>query len=601
MGERGRAEQTAEHEADVAPVRARGSAPVAENMPGLGFGNQAIGRVLHPEDGPEIDEVDKFLDSRQSLFAVSLRGTGVFVAVPWQQKWTERYTVRALSMAAIAAAVSKAYKGDVKGNDVTATLARIEGHGVSNKTSTDRTGDVFIDDSGMQKLAAAMGLDADDMTNPWRAQRGEAKMMEFALEEVAGAFDSLAPYFDEKAMTAANMPLELIRQLVGKDRQAMVEVARHHPAAAGWRRAYRADPELAAGRREPTFADFQKVAPEQWAATVFRLAVATRDKINAQIAHRIDEERKHQINEFLRPHEIKTENAAEFVLQTYDPTTTVKLPRGYVVQGGQTVSNVKGEPIHVLAVTGDRIIFQHLGTKRFYEQTHQGFDDELTFGALKMAGDKSKGAITLSKWVLGLAGAIFPVVRYGLYATDVINAAHQLEARHGELERLYGAVKVAYKNIDGLIPGAVSAIWDLVLNVKNLTIFDPMSDPDPGVWLKAAIRVALQLVKDHVSGGYVADAVHGILGKAWAIIGKAFGYLIVAISAIESTGISDLETITKTLEHRLRELGVARAAMIALEFKLLSPADSRLLVREIQDLMANGTQLLDTVKDALTW
>ena len=103
------------------------------------------------------------------------------------------------------------------------------------------------------------------------------------------------------------------------------------------------------------------------------------------------------------------------------------------VPGGQQLTNIKNEPIFLLRVDSGQVIFQNLSNKTLLPAEPGRLRRGAAYSVYAMAGAKASGVIPLVKWVLSLAGAVFPIVRYGLLATDVINAGHKLQANRAEL------------------------------------------------------------------------------------------------------------------------------------------------------------------------
>jgi hypothetical protein len=566
-------------------------------------------------EDPQRDEVDDFLWSRRSLYKVALVGTNVHVTLPRSYEWTARYTNRALTEGAMGAAMSVIYMGNITAEQAKKAYLKVVGHGVKHTQATKQAqGEgaihmAIIDDAALMKIAEALNLPPKFISEQWRAKYGEAKMIHFALDVAYDNFDKLVPHFSQTQLAASKITVELVRHLLEKRVQSMIEVAKRHPAAAAWRAAYKRNLALHWAEREPVLGDFDKVPLSQWAKTVLDLAATTRNTINEQNRRKWEEDRKHARNEHLRPHEIKVDDAAKFILENFEPTHRERLdPNPWIIHGGQQLTNIKNEPIYLLRVESSRVIFQHLGNQKFYEQTLEGFSQEQLYGIYAAAGEKSHGAIALTKWVIGLAGAVFPPVRYGLLATDVLNAAFKLQANRVELERSYDAMKLAYSNIDALLPGVLPKIWDAVLDKRNVALFNPMQNPDAGAWLKAVIRIVMERQARVARASYVADAVKEFLKKAWVAMKKGLlalwevvkHVIILAPAVAGSTGVSGQRALDLAQE-RLRQLGVADTLAIVGQIRQLSGADRERLSRELQDLVNNGTKLMEVIEKSLAW
>jgi len=572
-------------------------------------------RGISGPETPPSDEVDAFLESRKSLYKVTLVGTNIHVTLPRTYEWTTRYTNRALTEGAVGAAINAIYMGGATSAQVRKAYERVVGHGVKLTPATKQMhGEsaihmTIIDDAARAKIAQVLNLPPKFMADTWRAKFGEAKMIEFALGTAYHSFEKLVPHFAAKALTASKMSVDLLRHLLDKRFQSMIEVAKRHPAAAPWRDAYKRNLALHWAERDPVLADFDKVSLSQWAKTIIELATATRNMLNEQIVRKREEDRKHARNEHLRPHEIKVNDAAQFILENYDPTRKEQLHTTlWIVHGGQQLTNIKNEPIFLLRVDSGRVVYQHLGNKKFYEQTLEGFGEEQLYSIYVLAGQKSQGAIVLTKWVIGLAGAVFPPVRYGIMATDVLNAAFKLQANRTALEQSYNSMKLAYANIDALLPGVLPKIWDAVLDKGNVALFNPLQNPDAGAWLKAIIRLVMMRQARVVSASYASDAVKGFFNKAWAAIKKGLGALwevvkhviVLGPTVAGSTGVSGQRALDLA-QQRFRRLGVVDALAIVGQIKRLSSADRERLAREIQDLVNNGSKLMEVVERSMSW
>jgi hypothetical protein len=572
--------------------------------------------TLEAEAAPS-DQVDAFLESRRSLYKVVLVGTNIHVTLPRSHDWTARYTSRALTEGAVGAAVNVIYMGGASAAQVRKAYEQVIGRGVKLTPATQQMyGEgaihlTIIDDAARAKIADVLNLPPKGMGEAWRAKFGEAKLLEFALGSASRSFDRLVPHLSAKTLAASRMNVDLVRYLLDKRAQSMIEVAKRHPAAAPWREAFERNLALHWAEREPVLSDLDKVPLSQWAKTVLDLATATRNTLAEQITRRREEDRKHARNEHLQPHEIAVDDAAKFILENFDPTRKERLhTTSWIVHGGQQLSNIKGEPILLLRVDSDRVIYQHLGNKKFYEQTLEGFGEEQLYGIYVEAGKKSKGAIALSKWVISLAGAVFPPVRYGLMATDVLNAAFKLEANRAALEQSYVSMKLAYSNIDLLLPGVLPKIWDAVLDKQNAALFNPLKNPDLGAWLKVLIRIILMRTARGAGAEFsqMANMTWGREKGPWAAIKKALGVLwevvkhaiVVGTAVAGSTGVSGQRALDLA-QQRLSQLGVIDAVAIVGQIRRLSRADGERLAREIQDLANNGTKLMDVVVESLSW
>lgn len=565
-------------------------------------------------DAP-IDHVDAFLAARRSAFTVSLVGTNIHVRLKMSQAWTTRYSNRALSEAAMGAALNTLYMGGVTAERAKHAFDTVIGQRVKYTPATQRasTNDaehlLIIDHRSRLALADALNLKPQDLVEAWRLRVGEARLLALALQEAHGALDKLEPHFVSQQLEAARMSVPLIRFLLSQRLTSIVEVARTHRAAAPWRLAFARNLALYWAEREPQFSDLEKMSPAQWAATVLELASVTRKALEAQHVRDVMERQRQTRNDHLRPHEIKVTDAAKFVLDTYDDRRTVKLyTTAWDIRGGLRLANVKGQPIFLLRADDREVVFQNVTDRKFYRQSLEGFSDEQLYGVFVEAARKSAGVLTITKWVIGVIGAVFPVVRYGVLAADVMNAAAKLQRNRAELERHYEGLTLAYGNVDRLLPGVLPRVWDAVLDKRNAALFNPLHNPDLGAWFIAILRIVMMRQARVVSASYASDAVHGFLNKAWAGVKKGAGgiyevvvhVIVLAKPIAGSTGVPAQRALDMA-QRRLKDMGVADAVGIVNQVKQLSAGDRDRVGREIQDLVASGTALIGLIKQTLSW
>lgn len=561
------------------------------------------------------DDVDPFLVSRRSRYQVALVGTRVQVTLSRDEPWTRQYTSRALTEGALGAALGRLFMGGATPAQARKAHDQVLAEGVKFTPADKAAGSapqhtLLIDEAALKKLAAALNVQMpQQMATEWRLRFGEARLLQFAVHKLRDTFDSVVPHLPARDLAAAGLSAPFIRELLDKRAQAMIEQAKRHAATGWWREAFKRNLALQAGEREPTLADFPVVPVAQWAKTLLQLAAATREALRRQLARAIEARRKEARNRHLNPQEVAVDDAARFILETFDPTRTERLhTTQWEIRGGQRLTNIKNQPIFLLRVDSGHVVFQNLADKKFYRQTLEGFGEEQLYSIYALAGQKAHGAIALTKWVLGLAGAVFPVVRYGLLAADVINAGHKLQANRAEIERHYAGFRLAYANIDGLLPGVLPKVWEAVLDKRNLALFNPLQNPDAGAWLKAVIRVVMMRTARVARASYAADAVSGFLKKSWAAIKKGADALwevikhviVLAPAVAGSTGTTGHRALALA-QQRLRELGVADAAAVVSQIRNLSRDDQQRLSREIQELITSGTQLLAVIEQSMSW
>jgi hypothetical protein len=536
------------------------------------------------------------------------------VTVSRRLEWTKRYTRRALTLAATAAALRAIHGPNVPMEKIKQAREKLIGsRDVAYTPGTDKPRVeseymTIIDDEALSALENELNLVWERQSASWRRQRGEARMLAFAVESARRSWDKLAPYLSERQLAESDMTTDLIHFLLEKRFDAMVEVAKRDKAGAPWRAAFERSLQRGYGpHRHPQLEDFGDVPLSEWANTVLNLAVATRRTLREQYERERAQDTRLFRNEHLRPHVIKVDEPGRFIAETYDPGERKLAGTGWIVHGGQRLSNRKNEDIYVLLVDSGRVVYQHVGDKRFYEQSLEGFEQELLLGVYSLAGQKSLGAIKLSKWTVGLLGAVFFEVRWTMLAADLLSFGWRLQAHRKELEDDYDRVKLAYENVERLVPGLLPEIWLAVIDPKNLALLNPLAHPDLAAWIKVAIRLIM------VREAYLTDMatalkeVSGILSLAWRALQQAFKGLLDAIIPIvvvgaavaAGTGMSRDRAIEKA-KRQLTQLGLKRGGEFLARIQALAPDDQQRLLYEIEDLGKSGADLAAIVKTALT-
>lgn len=568
-------------------------------------------------DKPPINEVDGFLDSRTSLFKVRLAGTNINVSIEREKEWTGRYTEDALVVAATTAAIRTIYGRRVPAADVARARQTLISAGAvkhtparEKMTGLEAVSLTVIDADAFEKLSDALGLTAKDMQNPWRYQRGLAAMVSFALSSALRSFDTLEPLFDKDLLERAGVDGRFVKVMLEQRFETLVQVAMTDPAAWPWRHAFAANKELTSGERSvPKLEDFHHATLEEWANAVLRITLAARKTLGRQFKADLIRNRRNYLNEYLRPHEIKvTGDPAEFIAKTFDGEHSERLePDYWVVKGGMHLTDGRNQKIYLLRVNSEKVIFQNEADGKYYEQSLEGFGQELLYGIYSMAGQQSLDAIKISQWVIGLAGAIWMPVRIVMIASDVINAAEQIEAHKKELEANYREFTIAYENIDALVPGVLSKIWHAVLSKEFVTLLNPLEHVNVAAWFKALLRLAVHwygFVVIHRT--YAAEAVEGLLGKllkaariGLTVLVEIVIHVIVLGPAVAgSTGVhGSLEDAAK----RLRDIHVDDANEVVSQLAKLTAEDRERLVREIDELQSHARKLADVVHKCLEW
>ena len=557
-----------------------------------------------------IDTLDAFLTSRLALFTVELVGLKVLVSIDKTSSWSKRYTRGALSQAALAAALNAMHGGARVDTGVlqTAYVAAIADGSIKLQQAPKEDPErfwIYIDKPALDKIAARVQLAPDATTASWERRFALAKMLAFGVDEIGGAMGSLSEYLSDQKLSQHHLNVATITHLFTERRETVVEIAKTHKATAGWRAAFNADPDLTAGRRDPAFTDFPHASPEQWADLAITLAVAARATINEANIKERERQRKQGINDYLSPHEVKADNAAKFIADHFDDQATVTLqPLGWAVHGGETWTNIKGAEIFILGVANGYIFYQHVATTHFFQQTVEGFAQEQLYSIYAEAGRKSLGAITLTRFILSLAGDIFPVVRYGLIATEVLTILGRLHQYESQLKAAYAEFATAYGNVDGMLDDLLPSLF----SAEHLKIFNPLAHPDWAGWARSVLRFALHKAasKGAAAITMMDEMAFEVVTSIWKTVRKGL-MAVVHAGSILFPGVSSsagAATSADAVEHAKRLItnaGVNGAERLTHTMMSLSSADQQRLAREVQALMEGGTNLIDQLAKVVQW
>jgi hypothetical protein len=556
-----------------------------------------------------IDTVDPFLASRLQLFSVELVGLKMLVSIDKTSSWRKRYTRSAMSQAALAAALNTMHGVKVDVGALQKVYAAALASGALRLELTPEEDPerfwIYIDKKALDTVAGHAGLTPDVTTARWEGKFAAARFLAFGIDEIAGAIDSLAPYLTEQKLGVHHLTVGTITHLLTARRETAIEIAKTHPATAGWRLAFQRDADLVAGRREAAFADFPHASPEQWADVAIALAVAARDVIREATTREFERQRKQGVNDYLSPHEVEVDNAAAFIADHFDDKVSVTLqPMGWDLHGGETWTNIKGASIFVLGVSQGYVYFQDVKTTHFFTQTVDGFAQEQLYSIYAEAGRKSLKAITITRFLLAVAGDIFPVVRYGLIATEVLTIIGRLHQYEGEIKAAYAEFKTAYRNVDDMLDDLLPALF----SAEHLKIFNPLAHPDWLGWARSVLRFALQHAASKGAGAITMmdEMVFEVVTSVWKTVKKGLMAVVHAGSVLfpgvaSSAGAATPADAVEHAKRLLSDAGVGGAERLTRAMINLPPADQQRLAREVQALLEAGTSLIAVLTRVVQW
>lgn len=577
---------------------------------------------------PPKEHMDAFLASRVDLFHVVVVGDEYAVVVDRKSNpWTERYTPRALAEAAMAALVRKVSENPPPAMDVQETVNellepkgrhRLRVPEVLSPVMVSPFWQVSVDQGTVEAVTEQMGLTLSDEGRKLQRSAEMGSFLEQALRQVAQNFGSVRPHLPTKVLEEAGITDRHVFNMLMSDgtRRAASELAKPHKLA----RPLIKGRDLAASTGQTdVFPDWTGLPAAQWAQLVADLAVDIAKRAGSAALEREERERRHQLNEQLRPHELDVgiTKALAFILNNYDPdsSVTVNLLGDVVIEGGQRITNAKGETLFILRAGASQVIYQNLSDRKFYRQSTAGIESELRYGVFALVTEKTKHIIPVTKFMFRLLGVIFPPVGAVMLASTVLNVAYNVAEHEDALKSAYDNMRIIQANIEGLVPGVTEAVIELVLNNLDdaaVVLLDPKyAEVAWDEWLIVVVDYAVAALGG--SGADVAGkAVVGLLKKTWAIVKKVAGALVKALKHAYKVGRPvvvgaarggkdwDLERAKKAAAE-LEGIGLVDALSLAIHLVSLEEDELDQLIDELKELSRVGSDLLATVERVFAW
>ncbi len=563
------------------------------------------------------EEVDAFLAARLELFSVTLAGLDLYVGLSPKYSWIGRYGDRALAVAAIAAATRRIFRTNASFDEIKRVHDRLlnreisyEPHLGPRARTEPHTTTIALE--ALESMRSALGLRWEDADRQWRRAVALNRFLDRGLLEARDRWEQIRDELPPTEMRRKGLsPNALFRMLdERRERSLMVHIAARHSAGKPLVRLILQDAELANGGREPSFADFLSLSSKQWARIVLNIASAAREVSERISEQHAEELRKEQLNQFLEPHRLAVEHPAKFIVENYDPAVSVHLHAlgGLDITGGQRFTNARGEAIYVLRVDSTQVIYQNERDRKLYRQSLPGLEQELIWGTFALVAEKTRQIIPLTKWMVGLIGALFPPARVPILASEVISAGYKLAGHWDELTETFASLRISYQSIDEIVPGLLPAVKDAVLDKETLAILD-FSHPDFGAWFNAALKLLRRRLEKVVAGGFIGDAAAGVIKKALRVVGKVLAELGLTIvwvgpavwHSADIDRLAAVERAEKVILEKLRNFGIKDAIFLATVIASLSRDDLERLAREISDAVERGKEFARLIGEISSW
>ncbi len=282
------------------------------------------------------------------------------------------------------------------------------------------------------------------------------------------------------------------------------------------------------------------------------------------------------------------------------------------IKGGMKITNVKGQPLFLLTMTSDEVIYQNEANKRFYRQSRAGIEHELRYGVYALVAEKTKGVIKLTNLVMRITGTIFPVAGYVYTAAQVLDAAQGLYHARKELERLYDEMMISRANLDKVAPGMVEAAVVAGAGAAVAMLFNPKNQkPAYDEWLIAILKIAMRRAGKAAAGEFAGEAAVSAFGKVWASVKKVIEKIGAVVFYANTVGRAYLKSGAKGAKEKpkdadhvseivrqLKGVGIDIAVDYAKALLAASSDDRELMIREIEEFKRLGTEMLAVLKAA---
>ena len=556
------------------------------------------------EQDPKVDEVDAFLAARIRLYVCLVTGDQYTVVLDrTKNPWSERYTPRALSAAAIAALVHHMTKKPPPIAAIEEARDSLLDEQRYTMDAPEALGPAAVDPiyitrvarSGLSAIIDRLGLDYSEAGEALQRDAQLGASLSEALVEVARRFGSVRPHLASHAgLAEAELSPDHVFVMLTESgpRQGAAQLAKTHPAT---RALVQAD--------DPGWAT---LTADEWGDALAAIALKIADAAGKAALERRERQRRHQLNEQLRPHQLKVAPAdsARFILETYDPQSqvTVDFLGPTTLEAGQTITNAQGQQLFILRA-GSQVIYQNLADGNFYRQAASGVREELVYGVFALVAEKTKYIIPAIQFGMAVITAVFPPARIPYLATNVLHIGSNVARNYDELLRLTQNLAISFRAVEAHLPGLV---FDVVKSTASEGLSELFNPKYTTAGAEQVLLLALRVGSAAVRGA--AGAGGAVLKSAWKEIAKelrSIGGILAQAKVLVVRQLSDPDSWeqhpAEQIGKALKELAVKDHMRYARLLAALSAAELKLLELETSELERNGRALVDRIADCVAW
>jgi hypothetical protein len=567
---------------------------------------------------PKASKPDDFLITRIDRFQVDALGDEYVVVLDRKTyPWHARYERSALHAVAFAALVQHVYR---EAPDARTIIGKVESLGIpylgpkgkQTPVEVDRYDQLNVDRSALEDVGAALELRVSERGEQLRRSTNLGAFLKAAFVDAARRWGSLAQLLPAERLRQEDVTAGEISVMLRDTslRQMLTELAKTNPAMRPLVQQYIVTREIATGRADTSAANVRVMPDAELAVGLLGLAGNLKRLLGKNAKARLERERVHRLNEFLRPHPIRVKDVATYILEHYDPgsSVTVNFLGPVQLEGGQRITNAKGHSLLILAVSTEGVIYQNEHDKRLYRQELRGVEEELKFGVYALASEKLKHLIPLTKFLMRVTGALFPPIGYLYLASNVLNTAHQFAEHQEELRTTFADLVTSGRNIERRIPGLMGAGIDAAAMGIVGRLFDPRRfEIAWEEWIIVALKIIRKKAVKIGLGDPEGEAV-SYIRLYWEPFEELLNRITIAILALRATAAgvgrgtanqsrNDELELAKTLAG----LGLNDAIVWARKLLAVYPDGIQQLAAEIEEFVRSGSDLLNTLKKAMVF
>jgi hypothetical protein len=564
---------------------------------------------------------DAGLASRPELFSVRATGTGWAVVYPGNEAWAKPYGERALAVAALAAAVRQIFGGNWTLARLIAVEEDLPKHGYTYVAGV-QSGPlriVQISDAVMEHVRQALGLTWAQANSSLRRAHFLGLYLDSAMIDAVRRWKTVAPAFSSRELARQKLSPNLVfRTLNGRsEREILVQAARSHRSTRGLVRAFERDRALSTGARRAGPRDFSSITASRWAEIILALLATVQRQMEIASKEYYEKLRLAGMNAFLAPYEIQVDNPAKFILRKINPLSSARLSyygSGYVVRGGQQVSNARNEPLFLLTVANGQAIYLNEKRLKFYRQSLPGLENELIYGVFTQVAEKTRDIIPITEFILNVTGALFPPMGYVFKGSQVMSVAGRLHRRRAELLRTYRRLHIAARNIEARVPGLLEAVAIAALGQLAAIVRFHLA-PAWDAWFIVALKVSRKSLMRPAVLGSAPSATASMLSESWTRLAGSWRRILptgtIVLASIKSVEVRlgspagrsrrPVPAVQALMAAKLKEIGVAGALPLAIRIASLHSVEAESFFNEIAELVESGDTMIRLVKEITAW